>query len=73
MMGEPASIRVTANGSLFQVPDQHPLEAFLAELGFAPELVVVEWNLQAVSPSERTGVRLRDGDRLEIVRIVAGG
>jgi thiamine biosynthesis protein ThiS len=72
-MAEPENIHVTANGAAFEVPDNHPLETFLADLGFAPALVVVERNLQAVSPSERAAVRLCDGDRLEIVRIVAGG
>lgn len=72
-MVEAEMIQVTANGKDFSVPNDHPLEAFIADLGFAPELVVVERNLQAVSPSERGAIRLAAGDRLEIVRIVAGG
>lgn len=72
-MVETDTIQVTANGKKFSVPGDHPLEAFIADLGFAPELVVVERNLQAVSPSERSSIRLTAGDRLEIVRIVAGG
>lgn len=72
-MEELDTIMVTANGTSFTVPSEQPLDEFLAELGFAPGLVVVERNLEAVSPSERSGVRLKEGDRLEIVRIVAGG
>lgn len=72
-MAELEKIHVTANGSPFTIPGDHPLELFLGDLGFAPELVVVERNLKPVSPSERASVRLQDGDRLEIVRIVAGG
>lgn len=72
-MAEPKKINVTANGSLFAVPLGHLLEEFLTELGFRPELVVVERNLEAVSPSERPAVHLQEGDQLEIVRIVAGG
>jgi thiamine biosynthesis protein ThiS len=35
--------------------------------------VVVEHNGEAVAPSEFAGKHLREGDRLEIIRIVAGG
>jgi thiamine biosynthesis protein ThiS len=72
-MPEPEQINVTANGSSFSIPSNQPLEEFLMNLGFAPELVVVERNLQAISPGERGFVHLQEGDRLEIVRIVAGG
>jgi len=35
--------------------------------------VVVEHNGEAVAPSEFSTRKLQSGDRLEIVRIVAGG
>ncbi len=66
-------ITITANGDVFTVPAGQPLEAFLAKLGFPPGMVVVERNMEPVSPSETAEVRLADGDKLEIVRIVAGG
>lgn len=72
-VGELKQISVTANGSPFRIPVDQPLDEFLTELGFNPGLVVVERNLEAVSPGERATVRLQEGDRLEIVRIVAGG
>ena len=49
------------------------MEAFLTKLGFAPGMVVVERKLEAVGPSGTGAVALADGDKLEIVRIVAGG
>jgi sulfur carrier protein len=72
-MDEQKKITITANGESFAVPAGQPLEAFLHQLGFRPGMVVVERNLEAVSPSEAAAVRLSEGDRLEIVRIVAGG
>lgn len=72
-MTKPKEINVTANDTVFTVPEDQPLETFLTERGFTPGLVVVERNLQAVSPSETAGIRLCEGDRLEIVGIVAGG
>ncbi len=49
------------------------IEQFLIAQGLPPRSVVVEHNGQAVAPSEFAGRELQDRDRLEIVRIVAGG
>ena len=64
---------VLANGQ--QVPGDFPcsLEAFLRAQGLLPRSVVVEHNGQAVAPSEFPHRQLSAGDKLEIVRIVAGG
>jgi len=50
-----------------------PLDQFLEDQGFMPKSVVVELNGQAVSPSEFHQHTVRETDRMEIVRIVAGG
>lgn len=42
-------------------------------IAVAPECVVVERNSQPLTPSEARHTTLVDGDRLEIVRIVAAG
>lgn len=62
-----------ANG--IRVPVQLPctLETFLLGRGLLPRSVVVEHNGEAVAPSEFPVRLLAEGDRLEIVRIVAGG
>jgi thiamine biosynthesis protein ThiS len=64
---------VIANGQ--QVPASLPctLEQFLVAQGLLPRSVVVEHNGEAVAPSEFAKRDLRAGDRLEIVKIVAGG
>jgi thiamine biosynthesis protein ThiS len=49
------------------------LEQFLVLQGLLPRSVVVEHNGEAVAPSEFSDRALGEGDRLEIVRIVAGG
>lgn len=66
-------MRVTVNGGERDVPDGTSLLALLAELGLRPGAVVVERNGEALVRSELDGVRLADGDRLELVRAVAGG
>lgn len=49
------------------------IEAFLLAQDLPPKSVVVEHNGEAVAPSEFRKRLLKDGDRVEIVRIVAGG
>ena len=64
---------VIANGQPVTAVLPCHLEAFLRAQNLLPRSVVVEHNGQAVAPSEFAHRELRDGDRLEIVRIVAGG
>ena len=64
---------VTANGAIAEVVFPCSLEAFLLKQDLLPKSVVVELNGEAVAPSEFVEQALGDGDRLEIVRIVAGG
>ena len=64
---------VIANGVRVEAATPCTLEAFLVAQNLLPRSVVVEHNGEAVAPSEFTRRFLADGDRLEIVRIVAGG
>jgi len=49
------------------------LDQFLIAQDLPPRSVVVEHNGEAVAPSEFPRRQLKSGDRLEIVKIVAGG
>ncbi len=49
------------------------IEQFLVAQSLLPRSVVVELNGEAVAPSEFSQRKLQAGDRLEIVKIVAGG
>lgn len=64
---------VTANGKETQVTIPCTVEDFLQQLELPPRSVVVELNGEALTPSSFAGKQLHSGDRLEIVRIVAGG
>ncbi|HMC27615.1 MAG TPA: sulfur carrier protein ThiS [Verrucomicrobiae bacterium] len=64
---------VIANGQRIATELPCTLEDFLRRQQLLPRSVVVEHNGQAVAPSEFSVVQLQSGDRLEIVRIVAGG
>jgi len=64
---------VSANGVSVEIEGPLSLEEFLKRRGLLPRSVVVEHNGEAVAPSEFPQRRVQAGDRLEIVRIVAGG
>ena len=64
---------VVANGQRIQSQLPCSLEQFLVTQQLLPRSVVVEHNGEAVAPSEFPRRQLHAGDRLEIVKIVAGG
>lgn len=73
MSSDSASSTINANGRPVAAPLPCTVEEFLVAQGLLPRSVVVEHNGEAVAPSEFGRRPLRAGDRLEIVKIVAGG
>ena len=65
--------QVIANGNPVEAALPCSIEEFLVAQKLLPRSVVVEHNGEAVAPSEFSARRLKAGDRLEIVKIVAGG
>lgn len=65
--------QIIANGKPVEAALPCSLEEFLVAQGLLPRSVVVEHNGEAVAPSEFASRQLAAGDRLEIVKIVAGG
>ena len=70
---ESASPQVFANGRAVVFTPPASVFALLQQLGLPPRSVVVEHNGDALAPSEFEARILAPGDRLEIVRITAGG
>jgi len=66
-------MNVTANGKPRELPAGATIGELLATLGWKPEWVVVEHNGEPLERARLAQMVLRDGDRLEIVRAVAGG
>lgn len=64
---------IIANGREVGVDFPCTIEQFLQHQKLMPRSVVVEHNGEAVAPSVFGDRPLQPGDRLEIVRIVAGG
>ena len=66
-------MQVIVNGRASEVPDGTSLPELVESLGLRVGSVVVEHNGTALLRSELAGAQLADGDRLELVRAVAGG
>lgn len=64
---------VVANGKPREVRLGSTIADLLGDLGWKPQWVVVEHNGEPVERSHLGDRALEDGDRLEIVRAVAGG
>jgi sulfur carrier protein len=66
-------VTVTANGKPYEVERGTTVSGFVRQRGLDPLLVVVELNGEALERRRYDEVMLGDGDRLELVRAVAGG
>ena len=49
------------------------LEGLIPQLGYQPQLIVVELNGVIIPPQEWINAKINDGDSLEVVTIVGGG
>lgn len=65
--------QIIANGKSVETELPCSIEEFLLAQKLLPRSVVVEHNGEAVAPSEFSKRQLSPGDKLEIVKIVAGG
>jgi sulfur carrier protein len=66
-------MKVTANGEEVTVRDGSTAMDLLEHLGLGAKWVLVERNGEPVERGALATTVLRDGDRLELVRAVAGG
>ncbi len=62
-----------ANGTPESIRQPCSLAEFLRVKGIDPRQVAVEHNGEVVFKSEYATTHLQNGDRLEIVKVVAGG
>ena len=66
-------MRVVANGETVEVPGGATVDDLLRQLGIGGRWVLVERNGEPVERADIPATRLEEGDRLELVRAVAGG
>jgi sulfur carrier protein len=66
-------ISLRVNGKPVELDGPTRLPDYLEKLGVDPRAVAVEHNGEIIERSAYTSVTLREGDRVEIVRMVGGG
>ena len=66
-------ISLQVNGKNVELEGPTPLLDYLEKLGVNPRAVAVELNGDILERAAYAGVTLREGDRVEIVRMVGGG
>lgn len=64
--------RIIVNGTPRET-DVADMAALIAEVGFSKGAVLAEHNGVALRPDEWASAPIRDGDRIELMRIAAGG
>lgn len=64
---------MVANGKEVTLPEGATVATLVEELGFTRRLLLVERNGEPVDRDALAVTTLADGDRLELVRAVAGG
>jgi sulfur carrier protein len=69
---KPTSRTVFINGESRQIRAES-VTVLVEELGLSPATVLVEHNGDALQRSEWPNRAVKDGDRLEILRVAAGG
>jgi sulfur carrier protein len=73
MSDSAAAIGIYLNGELREVAAGESLAGLIESLGLPPQAALVEHNGRALLRSEWPAARLADGDRIEVLRVVAGG
>ena len=67
------TITLTLNGKPRSLPSETPLLDLLADLGVERRMVAVAHNGEVIPRDTYENVLLRDGDSVEVVRMVGGG
>ena len=68
-----AGMQVTLNGRSREVPDPCTVEELILAADLDPRFVIVEHNGEPLERKRYGNVAVAAGDRLELVRAVAGG
>ena len=66
-------MQIRVNGETHELVDGTSLDRLLEQMGLDRRYLVVEYNGEPLPRDRFEGLRLADGDKLELVRPVAGG
>lgn len=66
-------MKIVVNGAAADVKEGMTVKTFLEEKGINPNIVACELNLKIIRRNELSDTFLKDGDQLEILRMIGGG
>ncbi|MGB0468340.1 MAG: sulfur carrier protein ThiS [Pontibacterium sp.] len=66
-------IRLIVNGETMQLSSPNNLKQLLEHLRLGEKRIAVELNREIIPRSQHENTRIREGDRIEIVRAIGGG
>jgi len=66
-------MRVILNGQPRSVANRQTIEGLIQELKLIPETLLIEHNGTALHRAEWQTSAVQDGDKIELIRVVAGG
>ena len=66
-------VNLIVNGEAYEANQHESLTSLLEEMGIGGRPVVVVLNDEVIPASSRSACGLREGDRVELFRLVGGG
>lgn len=66
-------MKIKLNGKPHELDKPLSLLDLLKSMDVNPELVAVELNLDIVKRADREGIVLKEGDEVEVIRMIGGG
>ncbi len=66
-------MKLIVNGESRDFTDGVSLEGLILQLGVRKETVVAEVNRKIIQMDQRSGLKLSDGDQIELIQFVGGG
>jgi thiamine biosynthesis protein ThiS len=73
ILSEGSNFKIMVNGKERAISDNTTVEKLLQELNVQPQGIAVELNREIVPKSRYAETALKDGDVVEIVRMMGGG
>ena len=70
---EEASVKLIVNGEAYEAKPAESVTTLLEEMGIGGRAVVVVLNDEVIPASSRSSCGLREGDCVELFRLVGGG
>ncbi len=64
---------VQINGKAEEIPEGLSLDGLIAHFKLNPNQVVIELNLRVPDKSDYSGIEVKSGDQVEIVKFMGGG